>query len=330
MVKQRVLLLGATGATGRSILNALLADSQHFTVSILVRPSSIDKPDVQALRQRDIPIRVAAIEETTDGAPDATLVEALKDIDVLISTIAALHVKSQVPLARAAKAAGVRRFVPSAFASVYPGGAGLMTLGDEKEAVYAQIRALRLPYTLIDVGFWYQVSTPPVPSGRTDYASVVRPNEIHAGGDQSLILIDLRDVGRFVARIIPDERTLNRSVVAYGEVLSEHEIFAIVEEIAEEKVERKQVSAADIAASLIEHKAAYVADPTNIMARYALFIDQYSHSKYVRGDNTPENAKYLGFLNARELYPDVKPIQFREFVQDLLDGKIERPYDWSM
>ena len=53
---------------------------------------------------------------------------------------------------------------------------------------------------------------------------------------------------------------------------------------------------------------------------------QYSYSKYVRGDNTPEYAKYLGYLDARELYPDFKPTTFKEFVVELLDGKVPRPY----
>ncbi len=53
---------------------------------------------------------------------------------------------------------------------------------------------------------------------------------------------------------------------------------------------------------------------------------QYSYSKYVRGDNRPEYAKYLGYLDARELYPDLKPTTFKGFVVDLLDGKVPRPY----
>ena len=59
---------------------------------------------------------------------------------------------------------------------------------------------------------------------------------------------------------------------------------------------------------------------------------EYTFSKYVRGDNTPENAKYLGYLDANELYPDFKPIRFAEFVDELIAGKAERLYynkDWN-
>lgn len=47
---------------------------------------------------------------------------------------------------------------------------------------------------------------------------------------------------------------------------------------------------------------------------------QYTHSKHIRGDNTMENAKYLGYLDARELYPDFKPITFEECVKETIAG----------
>ncbi len=49
-------------------------------------------------------------------------------------------------------------------------------------------------------------------------------------------------------------------------------------------------------------------------------------SKYIRGDNTLANAKYLQYLDARELYPDFKPRAFAEYIDEVLDGKAERPY----
>lgn len=53
---------------------------------------------------------------------------------------------------------------------------------------------------------------------------------------------------------------------------------------------------------------------------------EYEYSKYVRMDNRSEYARYLGYLNARELYPSLQPKKFGEFVKDLLDGKVRRPY----
>jgi hypothetical protein len=54
---------------------------------------------------------------------------------------------------------------------------------------------------------------------------------------------------------------------------------------------------------------------------------QYIYSKYIRRDNTPEMAHYLGYMDARELYPDFSPISFAELVDEVLAGKAQRPYE---
>lgn len=48
---------------------------------------------------------------------------------------------------------------------------------------------------------------------------------------------------------------------------------------------------------------------------------EYAYSKFVRGDNSPEYAKYLGYLDARDLYPEFVPQSFEAFAKELLDGK---------
>ncbi|KAJ7755232.1 hypothetical protein B0H16DRAFT_1417967 [Mycena metata] len=319
--KQRVLLLGATGETGGSILKGLLNEPQSFEVEALVRPSSVTKPAVKALAARGVNIRVADI-----AGPLEELIKILAGIDVLISAIDAESQLAQLQLATAAKKAGVKRFVPCAFTTVAPPG-GVMALRDQKEEVYQHVRKLYLPYTIIDVGFWHQISFPTLPSGRVDYAVVMKPKvEIYAGGAQPTILIDLNDIGPFVALIIKDPRTLNNSVIAYGDVLSQNEIFEIMEALSGEKITREYISADAIIAARAQCAAANKADPKNYLAWMQLIIQDYSYSKYVRGDNTPEYAKYLGYLDATELYPDFRPMKFAEFARELLDGKMEKIY----
>jgi len=286
-----------------------------------VRPSSVAKPAVKALAARGVNIRVADIE-----GPLEDLVKSLAGVDVLISAISAGGQLAQLQLATAAKEAGVKRFVPCAFTTVAPPG-GVMSLRDQKEEVYQHIRKLYLPYTIIDVGYWHQISFPTLPSGRVDYAAVIKPNvEIHAGGDQPSILIDLVDIGPFVALIIKDPRTLNNSVIAYGDVLSENEIFEIMEALSGEKIAREYISADAIIATRAECAAAAKADPKSYLAWGKSVGQDYTYSKYVRGDNTPAYAKYLGYLDAKELYPNFQPTRFTEFARELLDGKMEKIY----
>ncbi len=54
---------------------------------------------------------------------------------------------------------------------------------------------------------------------------------------------------------------------------------------------------------------------------------QYKYLLGIRGDNTPEYAKYLGYLDARELYPDFKPVKFVDFVKSALQGTSKKIYD---
>jgi hypothetical protein len=55
--------------------------------------------------------------------------------------------------------------------------------------------------------------------------------------------------------------------------------------------------------------------------------EQYIISKFIRRDNTPDMAEYLGYIDARELYPDFIPISFAQLVDEVLAGKGQRPYD---
>lgn len=81
-----------------------------------------------------------------------------------------------------------------------------------------------------------------------------------------------------------------------------------------------------MAAARAAHAATLEADPNHGLARMLSMAEEYKYSKYVRGDNTPACATYLGYLDARELYPDFQPKGFREFAREVLDGRIERPY----
>jgi len=53
----------------------------------------------------------------------------------------------------------------------------------------------------------------------------------------------------------------------------------------------------------------------------AVVGQEYSYSQYVRGDDTLEYARYLGYLNASDLYPYLVPRSFEAFATELLDGK---------
>ncbi len=54
---------------------------------------------------------------------------------------------------------------------------------------------------------------------------------------------------------------------------------------------------------------------------------QYKYTLGIRGDNTPEHARYLGYLDARELYPDFEHVKLVDFVRGALQGTARMVYD---
>jgi hypothetical protein len=54
--------------------------------------------------------------------------------------------------------------------------------------------------------------------------------------------IDLRDIGKWVARIVADARTLNKAVFAFNTVLTTNQIYEVLERVSGETIERIYVS----------------------------------------------------------------------------------------
>ena len=245
---------------------------------------------------------------------------------MVISCVLPTSHEEQLRLVEACKAAGVGRFVPSFFGPIVP-ARGILLLRDEKEDLLDHIKKLYVPYTAIDVGWWMQIALPRLPSGRIDRAVTLPPTTIAGDGNTETTLTDLRDVGRFVARIIQDPRTLNQKVFAYGETgWTQNKIWDLLEEKSGEKVERKYVPGEEIQAE-IDAGLAAVKDTGDINGLLRVVQPQYQMTWGIRGDNTLEHAKYLGYLDARELYPDLAPRKFEDFVDEVLQDKITRPYE---
>jgi nucleoside-diphosphate-sugar epimerase len=83
---------------------------------------------------------------------------------------------------------------------------------------------------------------PRLPSGRVDYALPITLGGIPGDGNTPCAFTDLPDIGRWVARIIVDPRTLNKMVFAYNTVLTMNQAYDLLEEASGEKVERNYAS----------------------------------------------------------------------------------------
>ena len=66
-------------------------------------------------------------------------------------------------------------------------------------------------------------------------------DEIVADGNKPTSMTDLRDIGRYVALIIADDRTLNKMIFAYNTTMTQNQIYDLMEEISGETVVRNDV-----------------------------------------------------------------------------------------
>lgn len=311
----KIAVVGATGATGRSIVSALIESPTDFEITAITRGSSLSNTSNNELR--DLGVKVVTWDVKS---PVEDLAKLFPGFDVVISAINAHALPDQHQLVDAAHKAKVGRFVPCFFGTAAP-PRGVMRLREMKEDVLDHIRKLYLPYTAIDVGWWYQISPPRVPSGRIDSGLLFPAQHILGDGTVPSAMTDLADVGRYVAKIVADPRTLNKMVFAYSELLTQKQVWDTVEKVSGEKVERKYRSESELEAELDHAKDLFDKGTTDRAVIQGLWTLEYQNSWGIRGDNTPEHARYMGYVLGKDLYPDMEYITFERFVQDLLEGK---------
>lgn len=103
------------------------------------------------------------------------------------------------------------------------------------------MKALNLPYTVINTGWWYtgfRYSSPRLRPHRLSQHWWSRREAYIIPGNGIAIscMTDPRDTGRFTARIISDPTTLDKEVLCYDWALTLNELLAEMEKISGEKI----------------------------------------------------------------------------------------------
>ncbi|KAI0692307.1 NAD-P-binding protein [Cerioporus squamosus] len=310
--KPLVLLVGATGLTGKSIVKGIL-ESGNFRLAALVRPSSSSKPDINALRAAGVEIRLGDIHDGVER-----LKTALSGVDILISAVSGWLIPDQKDIIRAAKEVGVKRVVPCDFST--PGAKGVRALHDAKHAIREFVQELGVPYTFIDVGVWMQ-GWIPLPSRSTISEEAKQMAYTYVGDGQVRMLVtDLHHIGTYVARIVADPRTLNHAVIVWEDEVSQAETHELAVRLSGdgEAIRAKFVRAPRdaFAKAIDEAQREIAANPTALAPQMKLAINGYMQSMLALEENTLANAKKLGYLDARELYPDIPPYSLADFAKE--------------
>ncbi|KAI9063946.1 NAD-P-binding protein [Trametes sanguinea] len=271
-----VLVLGATGRTGQSIVHGLGA-SGNFRVAALVRPTSLSKPATNALRASGVEICTGDLHDGVDK-----LTEAMAGVDILISAVSTEMVQFRKDAFRGAQAAGVKRVAPCDFGT--PGERAVMASHDQ----------LGVPYTVIDVGWWMQLALPLPARSAVSMKSITY--EIYNNGGAKMLLTARDHIGTYL-----EQHEIGERASGEGDDI---------------KAKRTHVTAEELKQRLATAKAQYEEEPSNVLAYMNESWSEYMLSMHVLHEDTLENAKRLGYLDARELYPGIPKYTLKEFAEE--------------
>lgn len=324
--KLNVLVVGAGGNTGYPLTTALLESSQ-FNVHILCRPTSQSKPRITTLKSNGASVHLGDI--ATNSVTELEDILKASHAEILICAVSGFVIDTQKKIFEAARNVGtVKRVVPSNFGLLVSEDVGLQS---EKNKINAYIKSLNLPYTFIEVGWWMDLVLPH-PSSAPAGSFLTQQSRTAGGtGDVKAAFTARVDIGRFVARIIADPRTLNQTVFCYGDEVTLNEVYDVANKVSGEDLKSTItfLSKEELEHQIQVAREAYAKERTHLTFVTRL-LSEFLYSMFVRGENTVAKAQEHGALNARELYPDFKPLSIEEFavsfykeLPDLVFGSLD-------
>ncbi|XP_043716178.1 isoflavone reductase homolog [Telopea speciosissima] len=310
--KSKVLVVGGTGYLGKRIVKASLA--QGHPTFVLQRPEiGLDIDKLQMLMSfKELGARL--IEGSFSD--HRSLVDAVKQVDVVICAISGVHFRShnilyQLKLIEAIKEAGnVKRFLPSEF-GIDParmGDAlepGRVTF-DEKMIVREAIEAANIPFTYVSancfagyfVGNLSQMGTLTPPKGQVT---------LYGDANVKAIFLDEDDIATYTIKTIDDPRTLNKTVYLRPpeNILTQRELIGIWETLIGKQLEKSTMSEEDFLASM---KGMDYAAQVGVGHFYHIFYEGcLANFEIGKGEE-----------DASKLYPEVKYTRVAEYLKRFL------------
>ncbi|KAK3022107.1 hypothetical protein RJ639_045951, partial [Escallonia herrerae] len=301
--KSKVLIIGGTGYIGKFVVEAS-AKAGHPTC-LLVRESTISDPAKGKLIESFKDAGVTLLHG--DMYDHESLVKAVKQVDVVISTVGHMQLADQVKIIAAIKEAGnIKRFFPSEFGNdvdrvhaVEPAKSAF--------AVKAQIRrtieAEGIPFTYVSANCFAGYFLP----------TLVQPGAIAPPRDKVIILGDgnpkaifneEHDIGTYTIKAVDDPRTLNKVLYIRPpkNIYSFNELVSLWEKKIDKTLDKIYVPEEKILKDIQEAPM-----PINVVLAI-------NHSVFVKGDHTNFEIEPSFGVEASELYPDVKYTTVEEYL----------------
>lgn len=276
-------LIFGFGNFGRGIARHALQDGH--SVKLYIRESSLEKrkQDIKAI-EAEYKQKEGSIEVVLGSITDEAKVRsAAKDVDVAICCISVAEDKTwkgiynnyleELHIVNALTGlSNLKRYLPNQWAQMATIDGQLFT---PKALVAQKLVEKNIPFTLVHCG-WLM-----------DIAPVFALERFET--ENSILLTSLDDLSRVVPRIAVDPRTLNKSVVVYGDRLNQKQLFeALGKDSSKLPVKTKE----QLKQCVAEKKE------NNQMSA----IEEYAYSFWFAGDgDRMDNA-----LDIHQLYPEEK------------------------
>ncbi|KAK7406727.1 hypothetical protein VNO78_08357 [Psophocarpus tetragonolobus] len=209
--KSKILVLGGTGYIGKFIVKAS-AEAGHPTFA-LVRETTLSHPEksklIETFKTSGVTLLYGDIND------HESLVKAIKQVDVVISTVGGQQIDDQVKVIAAIKEVGnIKRFLPSEFgvdvdhqSAVEPAA----SFFNKKVKIRRAIEAEGIPHTFICSYAFAGYYLPTL--GQENVTAPPRDKVVVLGdGNVKGVYVTEEDVATYTIKAVDDPRTLNKTL----------------------------------------------------------------------------------------------------------------------
>ena len=302
--KSKILIIGGTGYIGKSVVEAS-AVSGHPTFALVRESTAASNPDkanlIEGFKASGVTLLYGDLND------HESLVKAIKQVDVVISTVGGLQIGDQAKIIEAIKEAGnVKRFFPSEFGidvdrshTVDPA----KSIFAVKVTIRRAIEASGIPYTYVSSNYFAGYSLPTL--AQSDAMGPPKDKIVILGdGNTKAIFVDEKDIGTYTIKAVDDPKTLNKTLYLRppANIYTHNELVALWEKKSGKTFEKTYLSEEEVLKKIEETPF-----PFNIVL-------SINYSIFVKGDTTNFEIEPSFGVEASELYPDVKYTTVEEYI----------------
>ncbi|GAV65652.1 NmrA domain-containing protein [Cephalotus follicularis] len=307
--KSKILIIGGTGYLGKFIVEASVK-AGHPTFA-LVRESTLSDHVkgklVESFKNLGVTLQPGDIHD------HESLVKAIKQVDVVISTVGFMQLADQFKIIDGIKeAGGVKRFLPSEFGNdvdrVHAVEPAKSTF-DVKAQIRRAVEAAGIPYTYVSSNCFAGYYLPTFAQPGAIAPPPPREKVIILGdGNAKAIFNKEDDIATYTIKAVDDPRTLNKILYLrpHKNIYSFNDLVALWETKIGKKLEKIYVPEEQLLKEIQESPI-----PINVVLAI-------NHSVFVKGDHTNFEIESSFGVEASELYPDVKYTTVEEYLDQFV------------